>query len=158
MANRSKPKLDDLTNVLRLIKAKDIMTKHVITTTEDASLADIAELMMKMRISGMPVVAKNGSIRGVVTLEDLFVVMDMIESGDIVENGVSAAVSPTAAFAMSAEVVTVKENTTLNEIIAIMKNKSVHTLPVLRKGKMVGVIGRRDVFKNFYAVVKDLYE
>jgi CBS domain-containing protein len=134
------------------------MTTHVITTTEDTALADIAELMIKTRISGLPVLTKHNKMAGVVTAEDLFVIMDMIKSGDIVENGTIAVSNPTVKFAMSTEAIKITDQTTLDEIIAVMKYKNVHTLPVFKKNKMVGVIGRRDVFRNFYAVVKDLYE
>jgi CBS domain-containing protein len=59
-------------------------------------------------------------------------------------------------FAMSTKVHKVKESTSLEKIIILMKYKNAHTVPVMRGGKMVGVIGRRDVFKNFYATVKKL--
>ena len=147
-------RMNDLTKRLRSIKAKDIMTKDVITTTEDMTLADIAQLMTKTRISGLPVIGKRGKIVGIITAVDLFIVMDMIKSGDVMENGVMAVSNPTVKFAMSTEVIKIKKNTTLDEIIAIMKYKNVYTLPVVEANKMVGVIGRRDVFRNFYAAVK----
>ena len=157
MAKSKRPKLKDLTRRLKSIKAKDIMTKDVITTTENTTLADIAELMIEARISGLPVIGKKGKIIGLITATDLFIVMDMIKSGDIVENGKIAVSNPTVKFAMSTEVIKIKKNTTLDEIIAVMKYKNIHTLPVFEGKKMIGVIGRRDVFKNFYAAVKKLY-
>ena len=65
--------------------------------------------------------------------------------------------NPTVKYAMSTEINKIKKNATLDEIIATMKYKNVHTLPVFDGGKMIGIIGRRDVFKNFYAIVKELY-
>ncbi len=157
MAKRVKPKMRNLEKKLKSIKAKDIMTRHVIMTKEDATLADISKLMIKTRISGIPVIGKKGKMTGIITATDLFLVMDMIKSGDIVGDDMMPLSNPTVKFALSTGVVKIKKDTTLDEIIAIMKYQNVHTLPVFEKNKLVGVIGRRDVFKNFYSVVKELY-
>jgi len=154
MAKKTNSKIKNLVKKLRLIKAKDIMTKQVITTTENTSLADVAELMTKMRISGMPVVGKKGKVVGLITMKDLFIVMDMIKFGDAVEEGLKAIANPTVKFAMSTEIIKAKENMTLDEVINLVRSRNVHTLPVFKGDKMVGIIGRRDIFKNFYAVVK----
>ena len=156
MAKRAGTGLDVLTKRLRAIRAKDIMTEYVITTTENTTLAEVAALMIKTRVSGFPVVGKKGKIVGVITSTDLFIVMDMIKLGDVVQNGVSGIRKPTVKFAMSTDVVRIKKSTTLDKIIALMKYRNLHTLPVMEGNQMVGVIGRRDVFKNFYAAEKDL--
>jgi len=148
--------LGDLSDNLESIKAKDIMTKKVITTKVDAHLAEVAQVMIKARISGLPVLSKKGKVIGVVTATDLFLVMDMIKSGDIVEDDKLAVSNPTVRFAMSSDLIKIKKSTTLEEIIALMKYKNIHTLPVFEGSKMVGVIGRRDVFKNFYSAVKSV--
>ena len=156
MVKKANSKIKKLVKKLKLIKAKDIMSKDVITTTENTSLADIAELMTKMRISGVPVVRKKGKVVGLITMKDLFIVMDMLKFGDVVDEGLKAIANPTVKFAMSTEIIKAKENMTLDEIINIVRSRNVHTLPVFRGNKMVGVIGRRDIFKNFYAVAKGL--
>jgi CBS-domain-containing membrane protein len=148
--------LDALSRRLRAIKARDIMTKKVITIKADAHLAEASHLMIEKRISGLPVKNRKGSITGVVTATDLFAVMDMIKSGDVVEGDTCAVPDPTVRFAMSSAFIKIRKSTSLEEIISIMKYKNVHTLPVFEGKKMVGVIGRRDVFKNFYNAVKDL--
>ncbi|MDP8262488.1 MAG: CBS domain-containing protein [Candidatus Ancaeobacter aquaticus] len=157
MAQNSTSKLKAFTRKLKAVKAGDIMTKHVITTTEDAHLADVAEIMLESRISGMPVVNKKGKVIGIITENDLFVVMDMIKSGDVMENGKLAVSNPTVRFSMSTEISQVKKTTSLDEILVIMKFRNKHTIPVFDKGRMVGVVGRRDVFKSFYNIVKELY-
>ena len=157
MGRNKRTKLDALSVKLKEIKAKDIMTREVITTTENAHLADIAELMIKKRISGLPVLDKKEKMIGTITVQDLFLVMDMIKSGDIVgKNGFTVS-EPTVKFAMSAGTLKVDKDTTLEEIIVIMKYRNAHTLPVFDGGKMVGVVGRRDIFKNFYSAVKEVY-
>lgn len=157
MNNDIKQELKILTKRLKSIKAKDIMTKKVITTTERGNLADITKLMIKDRISGLPVLKRRNKLVGLITARDLFVVMDMIKSGDVVSTDMRAIYNPTVKFAMSTQVVKIKKGTTLEKIITIMKYKNVCTLPVVEGKRLVGVIGRRDVLKNFYSAVKSLH-
>jgi CBS-domain-containing membrane protein len=151
-----KDTIKDLSKTLRSVKAGDIMSKNVISARKDTALSEIAEIMISKRISGLPVLDDAEKIVGVITANDLFMVMDMVRSGDVPASGRNKDKEPNVMFAMSARVHKVKEDTSLEKIIILMKYKNAHTVPVMRGGKMVGVIGRRDVFKNFYATVKKL--
>ena len=155
MSNHKSLNLEELIDRLKQIKAKDIMTKEVITVNKEDTLADVAELMISKRISGFPVLEDN-EIIGIITANDLFMVMDMIKTGEILKNNSSNYSQPKVSFAMSTEVITVSQEGNLDEIIALMKYRNIHTLPVTSQNKLVGVIGRRDVFKSFYSVVRDL--
>ncbi|MFH1777159.1 MAG: CBS domain-containing protein [Candidatus Omnitrophota bacterium] len=44
----------------------------------------------------------------------------------------------------------------LNDIIVLVKYKNIHTLPVIEGSKLVGIIGRYDIIKNFYSIVESL--
>ena len=145
-----------LIQALRNIKAGDIMTKNVITTTEDTKLSDLAEFLIQTRISGLPVADENGKINGIITATDLFALMDMIKSGILVEDGKDGVFNPTVKLGMCKELLKINKEATLDEIIDIMNTRNVHTIPVFENDEMVGVIGRRDVFKNFYATVSNL--
>jgi len=109
--------------------------------------------MIDKRISGFPVLEKD-EIIGIITADDLFMVMDLIKTGEILKDNSDDNSLPKVDFAMSAEFVTAEPETDLDEIIALMKYRNIHTLPIVRNNKLVGVIGRRDVFKNFYCTVK----
>ena len=156
MARSTKPGLAHLIRRLKSVKAKDIMTREVVTTSESTQLADVAELFIKKRITGLPVVGKKGKLVGIITATDLFLLMDMIESGDVVEDGQVAVPNPTVKFAMSTEVIRIKKSTTLHEIISVMQYRNRRTLPVMEGARLVGVVGWRDVLKHFYAAVKEL--
>ncbi|MCK5393535.1 MAG: CBS domain-containing protein [Candidatus Omnitrophica bacterium] len=149
--------LSNLSKKLNSITAGDIMTTRVVSTTEDSYLSDVAEIMIKERISGLPVMNKKGKVVGIITETDFFLVMDMITSGDIVENGKLEKSHPTVKFAMTTEVVKIKKSTNLNKIISLMKYRNTHTFPVFEDNIMVGIVGRRDVFRSFYAAVKSLH-
>jgi CBS domain-containing protein len=155
MKNQNNFTMQELTDNLKMIKAEDIMTREVITVRKDDTLDLIAKLMIDKRISGFPVL-EDDEIIGVITANDLFLVMDLIKTGEILKDNSDSNSLPKVDFAMSTEVITVKPNTDLNEIIALMKYRNIHTLPVVNNNKLVGVIGRRDVYRNFYCTVKNI--
>lgn len=156
MENNVEVKLKELQSRLQLIKAEDIMTRDVITVPEDLSLAQVSDFMIKERISGLPVAKGEDKDKpiGMVTTTDLFGLISMIRSGAATEN----ALNPNVSFAMSSNIISIDKTTTLDQIIDMMKENNIHTVPVFEDGKMVGIVGRRDVFKNFYSVAKSIAE
>jgi CBS domain-containing protein len=155
MKNKKIFTLKELTDNLKQIQAKDIMTKEVITVTKDDTLDEVAELMINKRISGFPVI-ENGKIIGTITSDDLFMVMDMIKTGEVLKDNSTDHTLPKVSFAISTEVITVSPTANLDEIISLMKYRNVRTLPVVSKNEIVGIIGRRDVYINFYCTLKGI--
>ncbi len=143
----------DLETKLKTVRVKDIMTKSVMTVTPLTPLSEDAMLMIKHRINGMPVVGKNGNLIGVVTTTDLFIVLTMIMEGNTDKFG-DTPTDPIVSLAMSGEVFGVKEETTLDEALKLIRSESIHTIPVLSGDKLVGIIGRHDVLKKFYEIAK----
>lgn len=148
--------LQKLTGRLKKKKAKDIMTKDVITVGKDDNLTDVAELMIQKRISGFPVI-ENEKIIGIITTNDLFMIMDIIKTGEVLKDSSDIDyIQPKVSFTMSTEIVSVSPETSLDEIITLMKYRNIHTLPVISRDRLTGIIGRRDVFKCFYNEIRDL--
>src|SRR3954454_3702746 len=52
------------------MKARDVMTEHVVTVAPDASIVEALQAMLQNRISGLPVVDKAGNLVGIVTEGD----------------------------------------------------------------------------------------
>lgn len=149
MFNGNAKKLEER---LTKIKAKDIMSKFAITTKEDEAVTSLAHLMMRFKISGVPVLSKNGEICGIVTATDLFNLMKTIIQ-DISQNKDLSSYQKIKVYElMTTNVVTIYEDTNLYEILRIMCERNVHTLPVMvvDKKDIVGVIGRRDILNVFY--------
>ncbi len=153
MKNGQNNLLKKIDKKLKKIKAADIMTRKVVTIKRKETIHAAAELMLKNRISGLPVVSSSGKILGIITETDLFMVMDMVKSGDILLDKKAKTAVPNVSFAMSCEFRTVSKKASLEEIIVLMKYKNQQTVPVVEKGRMVGIIGKHDVFKNFYSTV-----
>ena len=153
---KGKTKLDILKKRLKSIKAKDIMTKNVLTIKEDKHLSKAVKIMIKKRVSGLPVTNKKGKLTGLIGDHDLFLVMDMIESGNVIQQNSSTILDPKVSYAMSKEPITIKKTTSLDEIISIMKYKNVFSLPVIQGRKITGIVGRKDVYQTFYNIVSNL--
>lgn len=62
----------ELNYLLSQLQVREIMTKHVITTTTDTPIEDAAEVMATRKIGGMPVVDANNYVLGVITETDIF--------------------------------------------------------------------------------------
>jgi acetoin utilization protein AcuB len=65
----------ELLYLISKIRIKDIMNKEPITVPEDFTVEETAEVLMKHRLSGVPVVSNKGQVVGVITQHDLFKVM-----------------------------------------------------------------------------------
>jgi len=138
---------------LKEVKAKDLMSRFAITIKEDETIPTLAHLMMRFKISGVPVCRENGAVCGIITATDLFDLMKKMTQA--MKNGEPAGDYATMKVKdlMAPQVITITEETTLFEIMIIMSEHSIHTLPVmvLSKHEIVGVIGRRDILNAFYA-------
>ena len=146
-----------------MLKAKDIMTSEVITVRQDTPIKDLAEILWKNRISGVPVLDEAGKIVSVVTESDLIdqtkkvhiptmiSLLDSViflESSKKTEQEIRKMSGNSAGDISSSEFITVTEETGLDEIATIMSEKNLHTLPVIQDDKLVGVIGKSDIIRS----------
>jgi CBS domain-containing protein len=144
-------------------KAADIMTLNVITVTTETSVQELATLLSFNNISGAPVVDNAGNLLGVVTENDLIdqakklhiptviTILDSVfylENPDRMEKEMKKIAGTTVLDIYSSEIITVNEDTSLDEIATIMAEKNIHTLPVVREKKLIGVIGKKDIIKT----------
>jgi CBS domain-containing protein len=145
-----------------MLTAKDIMTKEVITVKPDTSLAELSSVLVNNKISGVPVVDESGALFGVVTENDLIsqnkrlhiptVVSFLdaaiyLESSKKFEQEVKRMTATKVEEICARKALTITEDTTVVEIATIMAEKKVHLLPVVRNGKIVGIVGKYDMVK-----------
>ncbi len=143
-----------------MLIAKDIMTKNVITVTPDSSVEKLSSLLVKNEISGVPVVDDSGALYGIVTDNDLIdrnkrlhiptVVSFLdaaiyLESSKKFEQDVKRLTATRVGDICTRKVVTITEETSIVDIATIMSEKKIHLLPVVKAGKVTGIIGKRDV-------------
>jgi CBS domain-containing protein len=108
--------------------AKDIMTKDVITVSPTATVRNLAMTLIKNQISGAPVAGKNGKIIGVVSEADI-----VAKKGKDVKT------------IMSKNIISVTEETAVEEIARLMTTHRIKRLPVMRGQDVVGIVSRADI-------------
>lgn len=136
------------------MRARDIMTKGVVSIAESATIYEAAELMVSTRVSGLPVLDSTGILVGVVSEADLIGRGETpgLRNGDALLRRISEDVSEAIAFVkahsnvvrdiMSRGVVTISEDTRLEEIAQLMLQRRIKRLPVLRGSQLVGMVSR----------------
>ena len=145
-----------------MLTAKDIMTRDVLVVKPDTSIEELSSLLVKNEISGVPVVDESGALYGIVTEKDLIsrnkrlhiptVVSFLdaniyLESSKKFEQEVKRLTATRVGDICARKVVTIAEDTTVVDIATIMSEKKVDLLPVLKAGKVVGIVGKRDMVK-----------
>ena len=143
--------------------ARDIMTTDVITTTRDQPIKELSELFVIHKINGVPVVDGSGGVIGVVTQGDLieqqknlhiptvialFDAVLFIESAKKFEEEAKKLTGKTVNDIYHRNPITVTPSVEANEVATLMAEKDVHTVPVVDRGKLVGIIGKIDVIKG----------
>ncbi|MDX9788301.1 MAG: CBS domain-containing protein [Desulfobacterales bacterium] len=146
-----------------MLTAKDIMTPDIITLSPDLEIGLAAKYLLEKRINGAPVVDASGSLVGILcqsdliatqkklSLPSLFTLLDgfiPLRSAKQIESEFKKIAALTVAQAMTKTPTTVTLDTPIDEIATLMVEKGFHTLPVLDKGALVGVIGKEDVLKT----------
>ena len=110
------------------MNAKDIMTRDIITVSPSMSVKNLAMALIKNQISGAPVAGRNGKIVGVVSEADL-----IAKSGKDVKS------------IMSKKIISVSEDTSVEEIARLMTAHTIKRLPVMKDGAIVGIVSRADL-------------
>ena len=138
-----------------MLYAKDIMTRDVVTVTRETSLEELSSLLVTNEISGAPVVDESGALVCIVTENDLIsrnkrlhiptVVSFLdaaiyLESSKKFEEDVKRLAATKVGDICKRTVVTITEDTSLIDIATLMDEKKVHLLPVVRSGKVVGIV------------------
>jgi CBS-domain-containing membrane protein len=145
-----------------MLKAKDIMTRDVITVKLDATIDDLARLLVKYDISGVPVVDDKGNLRGIVTENDLITKNSRLHLPTILrlfdayiplgtgkmEDEIRRMAASRVDEICTKEVITVDSEASAEYIATIMTEKKIHLLPVLEEGKLAGIIGKKDVIRG----------
>ncbi len=146
-----------------MVKAKDIMTKKVVTVSPETKIDLAAKLLLENHFNGLPVVDPQGRLKGIICQDDLivqqkkfplpsvFTLLDgliPLTTSKHMEKEIQKMAAITVGQAMTSDPLTVDPETTLEEIATLMVRKNIHTLPVVEKGKLVGVVGKEDILRT----------
>jgi CBS domain-containing protein len=132
------------------------MTEGVLSVTPGASLREAATVLVEHRVSGLPVIDDVGEVVGVLSETDIV----MKASGGTERSGYlvwffdsdltgEKVAAETVGQAMSSPAVTITPDRTVHEAVRIMIEERVNRLPVVRDGKLVGILTRSDIVRAF---------
>ena len=112
------------------MKVKEIMTTPVVSAGPDTPTADVVELLTTHRISGVPVTDQDGAVVGLVSEYDL-----------LVKQGA------TAREVMSPTVISVTEETDVEDVRALLVELRIRRVPVMAGQRLVGIVSRSDLIE-----------
>ena len=115
-----------------MIPVKEVMTRNVTTFKEETPIEEIAQTLSAKRITGAPVIAGDGLVVGIISETDVFTKKGAV-ARDI----------------MSPHVISVTEDTGIDEAARLLVGERIRRVPVINRGKMVGLLSRSDVLDFF---------
>jgi CBS domain-containing protein len=150
------------------MRAHQIMTHSVATVAPDATILEAANIMLQRHVSGLPVVDAAGKLVGVVSEGDFirrseigtqrkrgrwlkFLLGTSAAATDYVrENGRKVS------EVMTSDPITIAEDTALEEIVKTMETNHVKRLPVMKDGKLVGIVSRANLLQAVAGLARDV--
>jgi len=139
------------------MKAADVMVSNVVTVGPDASVQDVAKILIRNHISALPVVEPGGKIVGIVSEGDL---IHRVEAGterhrswwlelftgkDLLAREFVKSHGRKAADVMTSPVITVGPDTALATVAFLLEKHRIKRVPVVKDGKIVGIVSRANL-------------
>src|SRR5579884_428427 len=112
--------------------ARDLMTRDVVTLTPEMSVPEAADALLHYRIHGAPVVDRTEQLVGMVSFADLAGRSD----GTVLD-------------VMKPDPISAAEDTPVEELAATMLDQMVRRIPIVRGGRVVGIVSVSDIIKVF---------
>ena len=150
------------------MRAHQIMTRSVITTSPDTTILEAAKTMLQHHVSGLPVVDAASKLVGIVSEGDF---IRRSEIGTQRKRGrwlkflLGAGVAATdyvhehgrkVSEVMTTDPITVVEDATLEQIVTSMETNGVKRLPVMRGGKLVGIVSRANLLQAVASLAREI--
>jgi CBS domain-containing protein len=123
-----------------MTQARDLMTSHVVFVDPDDRVERAIELMLRHRVSGLPVVNSANELLGVITEYDI---IDMVDDLETERNQVY--------HYMSRSPVTIEADTPVSELGKMFRSRSIRRFPVVENGRLVGILSRRELIRFVHA-------
>lgn len=142
----------------------DVMNEEVISISPSARIDEAIQLMTSKSISGLPVIDYNGTLVGIVTEGDFLRRAELgtekrrprwiefLAGSNAVAADYIQTHSRRVGDVMTKSVVTIEEDTPLDEVVRLMEKKRVKRLPVLRGKLVVGIVSRANLVRALAAL------
>lgn len=123
------------------------MTPRPVTVLQTVSINDALSLMRQEKVRRLPVLDKKGKLVGVVSEKDLLYASPSPVTSLSMHELNYLLSKVTVKDVMTRQVITVQENTPLEEVARIMVDNTIGCTPVMRQGQLVGIVTETDIFK-----------
>ena len=151
------------------MRAHQIMSRPVITVTPDTTIVEAANTMLQKHISGLPVVDATGKLVGVLSEGDFVrrseigtqrrrsrFLRFILGPGKAASDFVREHGSKVSEIMTTEPLLTVGEETTLEEIVELMERNNIKRLPVISNDKVVGMVSRSNLLQAVASLAKDV--
>lgn len=119
------------------MKVSEIMTRKVVKVYADTPVKEICEILIANKVSGVPVVDKENNLLGFVSERDI-----------ISKVGERGFLNKKAYEVMNKDVIAVEKEASSQEVMQIFITKPYRYIPVVKNGKLVGIISRKDLIDH----------
>ena len=142
------------------MNASDVMVSAVITVDPNANVQEVAELMLRNRVSAVPVVGAGGKLVGIVSEGDLINRpesqtihrkswwLEAIASKEAQAASYVKSHSRKVADVMTRDVITASPETPVAEVAALLEKKGIKRVPIMEDGKIVGIVSRANLLQG----------
>jgi CBS domain-containing protein len=147
------------------MKASDVMTSKVISISPESSLKDMIQLMIDHRISGLPVVSKEGKLVGMVTEGDCLhraetgtevkrsFWRDLLTGSETLATEYIRSHGRKVSEVMTRDPIAVSADTDVGEIIHLLEKNQIKRVPVVKDGAVVGIVSRANLVQALAGLV-----
>ena len=149
------------------MKAKDVMTSPVVSVEPDASVLQAVRIMLQRRMSGLPVVDREGRLIGIVTEGDFLRRAEtgtqrrrarwlefLLGPGRLADEYTQSHGRKVSEI-MTRDPQTVTEDTPLEDVVRLMEKKQIKRVPVVRGQHVVGIVSRANLLHALAAVSRE---
>jgi CBS domain-containing protein len=139
------------------MRARDIMTECVVSVNVRETVFDAAELLLGAGVSAAPVVDDKGNVLGIVSEADLIHraeietaprkswLLRLLDSEATSARDYVASHARKVSDVMTSEVISASDDATLGELVALIEKHRVKRIPIVRDGKLVGIVSRANL-------------
>jgi len=144
---------------MKKLVVKDIMTKKVITVNKNATVCELSKLIIKNKISGVPVVDDNYNLVGIATDADIIIQKSdlplplsfsqaFLQKYESYVKSTKEYLKTKVDDIMTRQLKTVHEDDTITKAVNIIINNDINRIPVIDKNnRLKGIVARADIIK-----------
>jgi CBS domain-containing protein len=146
------------------MKAADVMVSNVISVGLQAPVQEVAEVLLRNRISGVPVIGPQGELVGIVSEGDLMRRpeagterrhswwLDLLTSSQGLASDYIKSHSRKVVDVMTRRVITATPDTPVREIATLLEKHGIKRVPIVSDGKVVGIVSRANLLQALASV------